>query len=191
MELATVIAQRDKKLTKWFTDYSKRLQSFIRKRVSDVEEAEDIAQDVWLQVSRHPNIDDIEEIGSWLFTSARNRVIDFYRKKKNVPFSNLRHNRDDDTGEITSPPEDIYFDNWLEGNMPDKVVESKEFWKELNAALATLPVEQREIFIANELYDVSFKEMAADSGISINTLLARKRYAVLYLRKHFENWRSN
>lgn len=191
MELATVVAQRDKKLTKWFSDYSNKLLSFIRKRVSDVEEAEDIAQDVWLQVSRHPNIDDIEEIGSWLFTSARNRVIDFYRKKKNVPFSSIRHNRDDDSGDTTAPPDELYFDTWLEGNLPDKVVESKDFWRELNSALAQLPPEQREIFIANEMYDVSFKEMAADSGISINTLLARKRYAVLHLRKHFENWRNN
>lgn len=188
MELATVAVQREKKVSEWFANYSKRLLAFITKRVDDIEEAEDIAQDVWLQVSRHPNIDDIEEIGSWLFKSARNRVIDNYRKKRPLTLSKIgMHTESDEDG---SPADEFYFDQWAQHTLPDRTVESKEFWRELYRVLDTLPEEQRDVFIANELYDISFKEMAAESGHSINTLLARKRYAVLQLRKHFENWRK-
>jgi RNA polymerase sigma factor (sigma-70 family) len=187
VEIATVAIQREKKVSEWFASYGKRLLSFISKRVSDIDEAEDIAQDVWLQVSRHPNIDDIEEIGSWLFTSARNRVIDSYRKKRPVTMNKLvMHNEDGEEGS----PDEFYFDQWAEHTLPDRTVESKEFWRELYKVLDTIPQEQRDVFIANELYDISFKEMAEESGLSINTLLARKRYAVLHLRKHFEKWRK-
>jgi RNA polymerase sigma factor (sigma-70 family) len=189
VEIATVAIQREKKVSEWFASYGKRLLSFISKRVGDIEEAEDIAQDVWLQVSRHPNIDDIEEIGSWLFTSARNRVIDNYRKKRPLTMSKIGMHTDND-GEEGGRPDEIYFDQWAGHTLPDRTVESKEFWRELYRVLDTLPQEQRDVFIANELYDISFKEMAAESGHSINTLLARKRYAVLHLRKHFEHWRK-
>jgi RNA polymerase sigma factor (sigma-70 family) len=188
VELATVAVQREKKVSQWFADYGKRLLAFITKRVDDIEEAEDIAQDVWLQVSRHPNIEEIEEIGAWLFKSARNRVIDNYRKKRPLTMSKIGVHPEE--GEDGSPADEFYFDQWAEHTLPDRTLETKEFWKEMHRVLDTLPEEQRDVFIANELYDISFKEMAAESGHSINTLLARKRYAVLHLRKHFENWRK-
>jgi RNA polymerase sigma factor (sigma-70 family) len=188
VEIATVTAQREQKVTQWFTDYGKRLLAFISKRVNDVEEAEDIAQDVWLQVSRHPNIDSIEEIGSWLFASARNRVIDNYRKKRPVNMRDMGITNAD--GEDSSPADELYFDQWAEHSLPDRAMETKEFWAELHRVLDTLPREQSDVFIANELYDVSFKEMAEQSGLSVNTLLARKRYAVLHLRDHFKSWRK-
>ncbi|MBK6994877.1 MAG: hypothetical protein IPH31_08095 [Lewinellaceae bacterium] len=84
--------------------------------------------------------------------------------------------------------DDLVFDHWLEQNLPDALLETQEFWDELNRALEQLPVEQREVFVTHELNDIPFREMAEKTGLSINTLLARKRYAVLRLREHFEDW---
>ncbi len=79
----------------------------------------------------------------------------------------------------------MFFDTWVENNLPDAWVESREFWDELHRALDQLPPEQRDVFVAHELYDIPFKQMAAETGLTVNTLLSRKRYAVLHLRQYF------
>ncbi len=178
--------QRDRKITEWFGQYGRRVLAFVRSKIRDLEVAEDTAQDVWLQLTRQADLDEIEQIGNWLFTTARNRVTDYYRKKKTVSFTQLSAETGEQQNDEANPPEDLMFDSWLEQNLPDTILESQEFWDELSRVLETLPAEQREVFVEHELNDVSFKELADKTGLSINTLLARKRYAVLRLRAYFE-----
>lgn len=188
MEIELANQQRDSKITAWFGQYGRRVLAFVRSKIRDIEVAEDTAQDVWLQLTRQEDLEEIEQIGNWLFTAARNRVTDYYRKKKTIPFSQIAlesaENQEDDT-ELAG---DLMFDSWLEQNLPDALLETQEFWDELNRALEQIPAEQREVFVAHELNEVPFREMAEQTGLSINTLLARKRYAVLRLREHFEDW---
>ena len=191
MELDLVTRQRDSKITGWFAEYGKRVLAFVRSKISDLEAAEDAAQDVWLQLTRQEDLDDIGQVGNWLFTTARNRVTDYYRKKKTVPFSSMAQQSDSGDPSDEDPAGDLVFDYWLEQNLPDNLLETQEFWDELDRALEQLPTEQREVFVAHELYDVSFRELSEQSGVSVNTLLSRKRYAVLRLREHFEQWKND
>lgn len=169
----------------WFTQYGKRLLAFVRSRISDFEAAEDVAQDVWLQLTRQDDLEEIEQVGSWLFTTARNRVTDYYRKKKNIPFSQLQPAGADEASDEEGTTAELFFDAWVDQNLPDAWVESRDFWNELDRALSQLPAEQREVFVAHELYDIPFKQLAEETGLPMNTLLSRKRYAVLHLRRYF------
>jgi RNA polymerase sigma factor (sigma-70 family) len=180
--------QRDNKITEWFGQYGRRVLAFVRSRIRDLEVAEDTAQDVWLQLTRQEDLAEIEQIGNWLFTTARNRVTDYYRKKKTVSFSQMTLENSPGNADDLEMTDDLLFDHWLGQHLPDAIMETKEFWDELDRALKLLPTEQREVFVAHELNEVSFKKMAEQTGLSINTLLARKRYAVLRLREHFEDW---
>ncbi|MBK7937740.1 MAG: sigma-70 family RNA polymerase sigma factor [Lewinellaceae bacterium] len=191
MELELATRQRDSKITGWFAQYGKRVLAYVRSKIRDLEAAEDAAQDVWLQLTRQDDLDEIEQVGNWLFTTARNRVTDYYRKKKNVPFSQVGFQTDarEEPGEDVAG--EILFERWLEQNLPDALLETQEFWEELDQALEQLPAEQRDVFVANELYDVPFREISEQTGVSVNTLLSRKRYAVLHLRRHFEQWKND
>lgn len=192
MELDLVTRQRDNRITEWFARYGKRVLAFVRSKIRDLEAAEDAAQDVWLQLTRQEDLDEIEQVGNWLFTAARNRVTDYYRKKRTVPFSQIvPSGNPDEEDQDADLPDDLVFDHWLEQNLPDALLETQEFWDELERALELIPTEQREVFVANELYDVSFREMSEQTGLSVNTLLSRKRYAVLRLREHFEQWKND
>ena len=177
--------RKELKISKWFSEYGNRLLRFVKSKISDWEEAEDISQEVWYQLSRQDEVDTIEQIGSWLFTVANNRVINFYKKKKSIPFSHFESAAADAAGDEEGMEEEVSFNNWAEENLPSEIMESKEFWDTLQKMLMQLPPEQREVFIENELNDVSFREMSERTGISINTLLARKSYAVKRLRKEF------
>jgi len=188
LEIELANQQRDIKITEWFGQYGRRLLAFVRSKIQDIEVAEDTAQDVWLQLTRQQDLEEIEQIGNWLFTAARNRVTDYYRKKKTVPFSQIAWESGENQEDNADLSDDLVFDHWLEQNLPDALLETQEFWDELNRALEQLPVEQREVFVTHELNDIPFREMAEKTGLSINTLLARKRYAVLRLREHFEDW---
>ena len=188
MELELAQGQRNKKISDWFAQYGKRVLAFVRSRISDLEMAEDVAQDVWLQLTRQDDLEAIGQIGNWLFATARNRVTDMYRKKKNVPFSQLMPAGSTEESDDSDANGNLFFDNWAEQFLPDSWIESREFWEELHRALDQIPPEQREVFVAHELNDIPFKQMAADTGLPVNTLLARKRYAVLYLRKYFAGW---
>jgi len=182
----TLQQNKQSKISGWFSEYGSRLLRFVKSKINDLEEAEDITQDVWYQLSRQDQVDDIEQIGSWLFTVANNRVINFYKKKKNIPFSKLENAGNNVAGNEEVADVDLSFNSWAEENLPSEILESKEFWDLLQKMLANLPAEQREVFIENEMNDVSFREMSEKSGVSINTLLARKGYAVKKLRKEFE-----
>lgn len=157
----------------------KRLLDFIRRRVRTEEDAEDILQDVFYQLATSYSVTEpIEKITSWLFTVARNRIIDWYRKKRpeSLPASG---------GDSTVPLnlEDILYDP---KQNPDRVYARSLVWTELADALDELPEEQREVFVLHELEGKSFKEIVELTGEPLNTLLSRKRYAVLHLRDRLQ-----
>jgi RNA polymerase sigma factor (sigma-70 family) len=159
-----------------------RLLSFIRRRVPDPSDAEDIVQEVFYElVEANRLLMPIDHVTGWLFRVARNRITDLFRKKKPEPFSHATV--EDEDGEpqqiedlLPSPdagPEALYLRNLL--------------LDELEFALDELPDEQREVFVAHELEGRSFKELSAESGVNVNTLLSRKRYAVLHLRERLRS----
>ncbi|AEW02946.1 RNA polymerase subunit sigma-24 [Niastella koreensis] len=168
-------ADRKRNITQVITDYSKRLMGFIRKRVNNEADAEDILQDVFYQFVG--NTQPIEQMTAWLFTVARNKIIDRQRKKKPEALEDLFGEEENEEGGL----------NWSEflfdaSDNPEKDYLRTLFWEELNNALSELPEEQRQVFILNELEGVPFKEIAERTGETVNTLLSRKRYAVLHLR---------
>ncbi|HRE59292.1 MAG TPA: RNA polymerase sigma factor [Candidatus Kapabacteria bacterium] len=162
----------------------KKFLGFIRQRVRTQEEAEDILQDVFANVlAASTSVQrPIENIASWVFTAVRNRIIDSYRKKRAETFSDMQT-----PGQV----EDGYdsFENFIGDltNSPETELTRKTIWEAVLAGLAELPAEQREVFVKNEFEGVSFREMSEENGVNINTLLARKRYAVLHLRKKLKD----
>lgn len=159
------------------------LFSFIRRRVKSEEDAEDILQDVFYQLSENSGVlDQIERLTSWLFTVARNKIIDSYRKKRPESLESLKRKGDDDET-IQYGPEDIFFDP---GEIPDDQYTRGLVWEVLDSALNDLPENQRKVFILHEMEGVSFKEISKMTGDSVNTLISRKRYAVLYLRERLQ-----
>lgn len=160
-----------------------RLFNFIKKRVSDPGDAEDILQDVFYQLWQgYDTIENVERITSWLFRVARNKIIDRYRKLKPTSFSELESVRADD--EVPLLLADIIGDT---STSPDDVYTRELIWESIEEVLAEMPKSQREVFVWHELEDISFREMSERTGDSINTLLSRKRYAVNYLRKRLQN----
>ena len=163
-------------ITQVIKDYSRRLLGFIKQRVAIDEDAEDILQDVFYQLAE--STEPIEQAGSWLFTVARNKITDKYRKKK-LPLA-------EDVFAQSNDGEESF--DWKEMLLsPGENLETEYlrnlFWEELQRALEELPVEQREVFIQNEIDDIPFKTIAEKTGISVATLISRKRYAVLHLRE--------
>jgi RNA polymerase sigma factor (sigma-70 family) len=161
-----------------------RLLSFIRNRVSSSEEAEDILQDVFYQfVAGFDSIESLDRVTSWLFSVARNKIIDRYRRDaarpKRADFG-LQAGHDDESP-ITLA--DILPDL---GNTPEDSYLREMIWEEVMEALDELPHDQRTIFILNEIEEKSFREISEETGVSINTLLSRKRYAILALRKRLQ-----
>ncbi len=159
-----------------------RLGNFIRRRIRDPDDAEDVLQDVlheFVQAYRLPA--PIEQASAWLFRTARNRIIDRFRKKKEQPLTDLLDADDEADSEyrleLALPAHDAG---------PEALYARTLLLKALQDALDELPANQREVFIAHELEGQSFKEMAAQSGVTLNTLLARKRYAVLHLRARLQ-----
>jgi RNA polymerase sigma factor (sigma-70 family) len=159
-----------------------RLGNFVRRRVPDPSDAEDILQDVFYTlVEANRLLMPIEHVTGWLFTAARNRITDFFRKKKPERFGEL--SASDDEGES------LAFEDLLPSPDagPDELYARSELLDELEDALDELPEEQREVFVVHEFEGRSFKEMSAETGVSVNTLLARKRYAVLHLRNRLQD----
>jgi RNA polymerase sigma factor (sigma-70 family) len=159
-----------------FRSERKRLFDFIRRRVRTQADAEDILGDVFYQmIARYNVTEPIEKMTSWLLTVARNKIIDWYRKQKPESF---RQHIDETAMPLNL--EDILFDP---GQNPDVLYARSLVWTELADALDDLPDEQRDVFVMHELEGKSFKEIAELTGVPVNTLLSRKRYAVLYLRE--------
>ncbi len=174
------IIEQDQLISEAMERDEPRLRSFIRKRVSDSSEAEDILQDVFFElIEAYRLMKPIEQVTAWLFRVARNRIIDLFRKKKpdslNDPIS---EGDGGDTLEDLLPSPD-------EG--PEAAYARTLLLDALEEALEELPVEQREVFIAHELFGQSFKELSTETGLSVNTLLSRKRYAVLHLRRRLQS----
>ena len=157
-------------------DYGKRLFSFIRSRVNTNEDAEDILQDVWYQLSII-NSGSIEQLGAWLYRVAQNKIIDHYRKQKPEAMEDFSY--EDEEGEIS------FKEILLQDEEDDVELKylKKLFWEELFTALGELPESQRKVFVLNELEDKTFQEIADETGENIKTLISRKRYAVFYLRE--------
>ena len=169
-----------KNISSVISQFGKRLFGFIRPRVNNEADAEDILQDVWYQLTATVDTEPIEQVSSWLFKVARNKIIDRYRKKKPESLDDALTFEGED-GEV-SFKEILLADN----NNPESEHLRNMFWKELQDALEELPEEQRDVFIWNELEDVPFKEIAERTGVQVNTLISRKRYAVLHLRERLQ-----
>jgi RNA polymerase sigma factor (sigma-70 family) len=179
---AIAMTEQDRQISEIVAEQRGRLRNFIRRRVPDPADAEDIVQEVFYElVEANRLLMPIEHVTGWLYRVARNRITDLFRKKKPVPFSDAAV--EDESGELLriedllpSPdagPEALYFRHVL--------------LDELEFALGELPREQREVFVAHELEGRSFKELSAESGVGVNTLLARKRYAILHLRERLQS----
>jgi len=161
-----------------------RLLGFIRNRVSSLEEAEDILQDVFYQfVAGYDTIESLDRVTSWLFSVARNKIIDRYRRDASRP---KRTDFGIQTGTDDDAPltlQDILPDL---GNTPEDSYLRDVIWEAIMDAVDELPAEQRQIFILNEIQERGFREISEETGVSINTLLSRKRYAILSLRKKLQ-----
>jgi RNA polymerase sigma factor (sigma-70 family) len=178
-----MVTEQDQRISEVLEKENRRLRNFIRRRVSDARDAEDILQDVFYElVQAYRAAETIEEAGAWLFRVARNKITDLFRKKRP---SSLEGG-----GRSTSEEDESL--GWEElfpsaDGGPEELLLQSALAEELEAALAELPAEQQQVFIAHEMEGRSFKELAEETGVSINTLLSRKRYAVLHLRKRLQS----
>jgi RNA polymerase sigma factor (sigma-70 family) len=163
-----------------FAEYRERLLNFIRSRVRTLEEAEDIVQDVFYQFARvNSLVNPVEQTAAWLYRVARNRIIDSYKKKKDIPFSVLAD--DDDSGE--EELSDFIDILSADENTPETEMLRSFVWDAIKNAIDELPETQRNIFIQTEFEGLSIKEIAEKTGVPVNTLLSRKHYAVKHLRE--------
>jgi RNA polymerase sigma factor (sigma-70 family) len=178
----TLMTEQDRQISEVIAEERSRLRNFIRKRVPNEADVEDLLQEVFYElVEANRLLMPIEHVTGWLFRVARNRITDLFRKKRPETFSDAA--LEDENGELLqiedllpSPdagPEAIYVRNML--------------LDELELALDDLPDEQRDVFVAHEVEGRSFKELSAESGVNVNTLLSRKRYAVLHLRERLHS----
>ncbi|MBK7130721.1 MAG: sigma-70 family RNA polymerase sigma factor [Crocinitomicaceae bacterium] len=160
-----------------------KLFNFIRKRVKSTLDAEDILQDVFYQFIRvQDEVQKIEKVSSWLFQVARNRITDLYRKKKPANFSQfITSSESDDESSLS-------FEDYIPDltDLPDATITREMVWEILDEGLNELPEEQREVFKMHEFEDLSFNEISEITGEGVNTLISRKRYAILHLRKKLD-----
>jgi len=160
-------------------EYGNRLFGFIRGKVNTDEDAEDILQDVWYQLSNTSATDTIEQLSGWLFTVARNKITDKYRKQKPALIDDILSDDEDDDMPFT----DILL---ATEDHPEANNLKALFWEELMAALEELPEAQKEVFVLNELEDMTLQQIADKKGENIKTIISRKRYAVQHLRKRLQ-----
>jgi RNA polymerase sigma factor (sigma-70 family) len=178
-----IMAEQDERLTETIGREQGRLRNFIRRRVADEAEAEDILQDVFYElIEAYRLMKPIEQVGAWLYRVARNRIIDGFRKKKPEPLS-AEKDPDAEDGDTLS------LDELLPSPEagPEAAYARSILLEELEAAVDELPEEQREVFLAHEFEGISFKEISAETGVSVNTLLSRKHHAVLHLRRRLQS----
>ena len=173
-------AEQDQQIAEAVARERPRLRNFIRRRVPESEDAEDILQDVFSElVEAYRLMKPIEQVGAWLFRVARNRIIDRFRKRREEPASE----------QVTDDGEVLMLEDLLpsSGAGPDAAYARSVLLEELEDAIEELPREQREVFVAHEIEGCSFKEISAATGVSVNTLLSRKHYAVLHLRERLRD----
>lgn len=182
---ATDLAMQEIKQNTFLKEKDKLL-GFIRNRVSSSEEAEDILQDVFYQfVAGFETIESLDRVTSWLYSVARNKIIDRYRRDaarpKKTDFESITTSDEDTPLTLQDILPDL-------GNTPESALLREAIWDEITDALDELPADQRKIFMLNEIEEKSFREIAEETGVSINTLLSRKRYAILALRKRLQRF---
>jgi len=177
----TPAQQQNRRISEVILRERLRLLNFIRKRVDDEGDAEDILQDVFYELTEaYRLMKPIEQVGAWLYRVARNRIIDRFRKKRPEAVGDGTLN----ASEEESPQLEDLLPSPDAG--PDALYARSVLLEELDAALEELPEEQRDVFVAHEMDGRSFKQLAEDSGVSVNTLLSRKRYAILHLRRRLQ-----
>jgi len=162
--------------------YGKNLLGFIRKRVKNDADAEDILQDVWYQFSSLVNAEPIEQTGAWLYKVAKNKIIDKHKKKSETLLDDIL------VGQNADEDDAFDFKDILltEESTPETEYLRNLFWEQLFIALDELPEEQKQVFVWQELDDMTFAEIAEQTGVNVNTLVSRKRYAVLHLRDRLQ-----
>jgi RNA polymerase sigma factor (sigma-70 family) len=177
-----LMTEQDRQISEVIAEERSRLRNFIRKRVRNEADAEDLLQEVFYElVEANRLLMPIEHVTGWLFRVARNRITDLFRKKKTESFSDAAV--EDEAGDL------LQIEDLLPSPDagPEALYVRQVLLEELEFALAELPDEQREVFVAHELEGRSFKELSAESGVSVNTLLSRKHYAVLHLRERLQS----
>ncbi len=176
------MAEQDQRISEAISREQPRLRNFIRKRVADRDDAEDILQEVFYElVEAYRMMKPVEQVTAWLFRVARNRITDLFRRKS-------REEQRSEPATFTEDGEALLLEDLLPSPDagPEAAYARSVLLEELDDALNELPQEQREVFIAHELVGYTFKELAAQSGVSVNTLLSRKHYAVLHLRQRLQ-----
>ncbi len=177
----TLVQRRNQTITTAIAQYGQRLFHFIRSRVPSNADAEDVLQDVWFQFSKVIEIEPIEQVSAWLFRVARNRVTDRYRKRRLLLLDDLGPNHEDDR------------DGWLgeiladDSDDPEIEMLRELFWESLFEALDELPPAQRDVFVLNELEDMTLQQIAEKTDTNVKTIISRKRYAVQHLRKRLKS----
>jgi|SRR5208282_790783 len=176
------MAEQDQRISEAIVREQSRLRNFIRRRVADREDAEDVLQDVFYElVEAYRLMKPVEQVTAWLFRVARNRITDLFRRKRREALRS-------EPAAITENGETLQLEDLLPSPDagPEAAYAQSVLLEELDAALDELPEEQRDVFVAHELMGYSFKELAAQTGVSVNTLLSRKHYAVVYLRERLQ-----
>lgn len=179
METSINIQMTEKKagsITKTIQEFGKNLFGFVRGKVKSTEDAEDILQEVWFQLSNQPDISNLENVSAWLYEVARNKITDKSRKKTNLALEEFVSVSDEG---------DFNFKEILlldDSSNPELAFFKELFWKELQKALDELPENQKEVFILNEIEDMTLQQIADQKGENIKTIISRKGYAVKHLR---------
>ena len=178
----TLMTEQDRRISEVIAEERSRLRNFIRNRVPNEADVEDLLQDVFYElVEANRLLMPIEYVTGWLFRVARNRITDLFRKRRPETFSDAAV--EDEDGELL-PIEDLLPSP---DAGPEALYVRHVLLEELQFALSELPDDQRDVFVAHELEGRSFKELSAESGVNVNTLLSRKRYAVLHLRQRLQS----
>ena len=180
--------EQDRQISEIVAEERSRLRNFIRRRVPDPSDVEDIVQEVFYElVEANRLLMPIDHVTGWLFRVARNRITDLFRKKKTETFSDAAGKTFGDFGDEGG--EALRIEDLLPSPDagPEALYVRSVLLDELELAIDELPDEQREVFVAHELEGRSFKELSAESGVNVNTLLSRKRYAVLHLRERLQS----
>jgi len=169
--------QTKQKLSQTINAFGRQLFSFIKNKVQIIEDAEDILQEVWYQFSNLSNMDELENASAWLYAVSRNKITDFYRKKKTDNLEDYTY--EDEEGDFSIKDALLIDDS----NNPELSMFKDMFWEELMKALDELPENQRFVFIENEIEDKTLQKIADETGENLKTIISRKGYAMKHLKK--------
>jgi RNA polymerase sigma factor (sigma-70 family) len=176
----TMAENKSRSITATVKQFGDKLLGFVRQKVNSEEDAEDILQDIWYQLTRLNNAGELENIGAWLYRVARNKIVDGYRKKSTEPLEDFEYENEE--GELNF--KDILLLD--DSNNPEDAFFKELFWEELSKALSELPEKQKEVFELNEIEGFTLQEIADRSGANIKTIISRKGYAVKHLHKRLD-----